>query len=74
MGEVVISVLSLLVGCVLIFLRVPFARIVIEQQNKFWGFNFAEGALKTTQIVSLIVGVGFVIVGILPMLDIVISK
>src|SRR3990172_12023267 len=63
--EILVGTISLLVGCLLVVFRVSFAHKLIEQQNKFWGFHFAEGAIKATEFISLIVGAGFIILALL---------
>lgn len=71
MEEIVLAVISGLIGCALVFFRVSFAGKVIEYQNKFWGFHFGESAAKATELISLIVGVGFIVVAFLSIFQII---
>ena len=63
--QIIISIVSILAGGSLIIFCKFFARLVIKQQNKFWGFHFGNHGIKVAEIVSIIVGIGFIIIGIL---------
>jgi hypothetical protein len=67
--QMVFSLMSLFVGCLLIFFRSTFAHKVVEQQNRFWDFGFGESAVKVTEIVSLIVGIAFSLVGLISLIQ-----
>lgn len=65
MDEILVGVISVFAGCLIVVLRKFFSNLIIKQQNKFWGFHFGEVTTKTTEFVSLIVGAGFIIMGLL---------
>lgn len=69
MKETIIGIVSLLAGCLMMFLYKSFARIVIGQQNKFWGFHFGEREIKITEVVSIIAGIGFIVFALLSFLQ-----
>lgn len=64
----------MLVGVGLIVLRKRFARYTIRQQNRVWGFQFGENARRSAEVVALVVGVGFVTMGILATLGVIRPK
>ena len=65
MNEIVAGIISLLVGCTVLLWRESLARYTIEEQNRFWGFEFGEREVKRTKIIAVAVGTGFVILGLL---------
>ena len=65
MKETIIGMVALSVGILLVLFFKYFARFVVEQQNKSWGFHFGAREVKMTEIISVIVGIGFIIVGLL---------
>ena len=68
------SVIAVLVGASLVLLRKRFAQYTIRLQNRVWGFQFGENARRSAEVVTLIVGVGFVTMGILATLGIIRPK
>lgn len=65
MKEIIIGIISLSAGSFLVVFFKYFARFVVVQQNKFWGFHFGARGVKATETISVIVGIGFIIVGLL---------
>jgi hypothetical protein len=63
--------ISVLVGLVMVILSKPLSRVAIESQNKFWGFNYGEEEIAVSRIVILIVGAGFIVVGLLAVFHII---
>lgn len=61
----VIDILAIIVGFALIAFRRPFARMVIDSQNKAWGFKFGARDKRVSEFVSVVVGLGFVVLGLL---------
>ncbi len=51
-------------GLILVF-RAAFARFLIEEQNAAWGFQFGERGVKAAKSVLVIVGLGFIVWGVL---------
>lgn len=68
------SVIAVVVGAGLILLRKPFAQYAIKQQNRIWRFQFGENARRSAEMVALVVGVGFVTIGLLAILGIIQPK
>jgi hypothetical protein len=68
------SVIAMLVGVGLIIFRGRFAQYTIRQQNRVWGFRFGENATRSAEVVALIVGVGFLTIGILAILGVIQPK
>jgi hypothetical protein len=71
MKETIIGIVSLSAGCLMMILNKLFARLVIEQQNKFWGFHFGQREIKITEVGSIITGIGFIVVGLLSLFQII---
>jgi hypothetical protein len=65
MKETIIGIISLSAGSFLVVFFKFFARFVIEQQNQFWGFHFGARGIKATETISIIIGISFIIVGLL---------
>jgi len=61
-------IISVLVGCELLLWRNRFAATVVKEQNRMWGFHFGEREERISVIVAIIVGFGFLGVGILGLL------
>jgi len=60
-----IGAVSICIGSLLLLLRRPFGRFIVEQQSRAWGFKFGEHAVFSAATVSAVVGTGFVVVGLL---------
>lgn len=65
MKEAIVGIIGLLAGCSMTIFHKSFARLTIERQNKFWGFHFGQREIKITEVVSVIVGMGFIVLGFL---------
>ena len=68
------SVIAVVVGVGLILLRRPFSQYALRQQNRVWGFRFRDNARRSAEVVALVVGIGFVTIGILATLGIIRAK
>jgi NADH:ubiquinone oxidoreductase subunit 5 (subunit L)/multisubunit Na+/H+ antiporter MnhA subunit len=66
-----IGAVSICIGSLLLLLRRPFGRFIVEQQNRAWGFKFGEHAVFSAATVSAIVGTGFVVVGLLAVIGLI---
>ena len=71
MKETIIGVIVLSAGCLMTVFHKAFARLTIEGQNKFWGLRFGQKEIKITEIVSVIVGMGFIVLGFLSLFRII---
>lgn len=69
--KIIIGIIGLTVGFCLVIFRKSFARHVIKEQNKFGGFHFGERDIKSTEVISIIVGIGFIIIGLLSIFQII---
>jgi hypothetical protein len=65
MDRLIVGLVSLSLGVLGILFRRFCATKIIEQQNKFWGFNFGESAVAAAKLVCVIVGIALLIVGFL---------
>lgn len=65
MGGTIVGLISLLAGSFLVLAHRYFARFIVEQQNRFWGFHFGAREVKVAETVSIVVGLGFIAVGLL---------
>jgi len=68
------SVIAVVVGVGLILLRRPFSHYALRQQNRVWGFRFGDNARRSAEVFALVVGIGFVTIGILATLGIIRPK
>jgi hypothetical protein len=65
MKDTIIGTISLIAGLAMVVFNKPFSHLQIKGQNEFWGFNFGMKEIAVSRIVILIVGIGFIIVGLL---------
>ena len=68
------SVIAVVVGVGLMLLRRPFSQYALRQQNRIWRFRFGDNARRSAEVVALVVGIGFVTIGILATLGIIRPK
>ena len=66
--------IAVAIGIGLIIFRRPFARYVVESQNRVWGFSFGVSATWSAGVVATLVGIGFVALGVLAALGIIRPK
>jgi hypothetical protein len=71
MKEIITGSIGLIVGLVMVIFNRPLSRAQIKSQNDFWGFNYGEKEIAVSRIVILIVGVGFLIFGLLALFHII---
>lgn len=64
-NEILTGLILVLVGCLIIMLRNYFAKVIIEAQNRTWGFNFGEKEVVISKIVIIMTGFLFVLFGLL---------
>jgi len=60
----ILSIIGTLVGGILIIFGRKFAQLVIESQNKMWGFHFGKRELLITSILSFIIGAVLVVLNL----------
>lgn len=65
MEAIIFGLLGVIIGFMLIKYRVSFARYLVDQQNSLWWFHFGNREARISEIVAVIVGAGFFIVGLL---------
>jgi hypothetical protein len=68
-GETVIGAVTMLVGSLLMVFHKRFVRLVARHQEAFWGFHYTARKIRLAEIVSVIVGAGFVVAGLLTLLQ-----
>ena len=68
MVNIVVALFGVLVGAFLIYFRKSFAAHCIRGQNRTWGFRFGERTVRQTERVVLVIGIGFVGIGLLALL------
>lgn len=71
MNDFIIDIISVAAGSALLLFRKKFASNVIEGQNRVWGFNYGDRERKATEYVTIIVGTGFLVIGILGVIGII---
>ncbi len=71
MEELVVGMISLTLGCLMVFFRKPFAGRIIREQNRFWGFHFGESELRLSMVISAVVGIGFIVFALLLLFQII---
>jgi hypothetical protein len=65
------DILSLIIGISLIIFRRQYSRYVMDMQNRTWGTHSGTRDIKITEVVTLIVGAGFIAIAILSILQII---
>lgn len=65
MQEKIIGIISIAVGCLVIIVRKSFARRIIEDQNRAWGFHFGDRDVKVTGYILIIIGTVAIVFGLL---------
>jgi purine-cytosine permease-like protein len=68
------SIISVLVGCALLMWRKQFAAAVAREQNRMWGFHFGQREERISLFMAIIVGIGFLTIGILGLLGLIYWK
>jgi hypothetical protein len=71
MENIIYGLFFLLGGCLMLYFLKPLARLTIETQNKFWGFHFGNREIKNTSFIILVVGIGFLVAGLLSLFQII---
>lgn len=62
--NIFVAIICLIIGMGLILSNRVFAKIIIKEQNNTWGFKFGETQIKLTRILSILVGMAFIIFAI----------
>ncbi len=65
------SIISALVGLALLILPKRFAAAVVREQNRMWGFHFGQREERISIFMSILVGGGFLIIGIVGLLGLI---
>jgi hypothetical protein len=53
----------MLLGLILIIIRKPFSRFVIEGQNSFWGVHFGKAELRQSILAMWLMGILLIALG-----------
>jgi len=59
------NLLFIIFGVLMLIFRKSFASLIIEFQNKVWGFKYGEREKKASIFVIVIVGLGFITLSVL---------
>ncbi len=62
------GVLAIFLGIVLVGFRKPLSRVTIDMQNAIWGTHMGEREVALNEVLAVIVGIGFLVVGLINML------
>ena len=71
MLDTIVSIIAVLVGAACIVFSRGFARLVVSTQNAAWGFRFGSREERGSRVVLMIVGLGFVTIGVLALLGLI---
>jgi hypothetical protein len=63
--RIMIVLVGLSVGVALLWFRKEFAISCVNDQNRLWGFRFAEKTTRWTEVIVVIGGLAFIIAGLL---------
>ena len=66
----IIFLFGVAIGVSLLVFREQFAKKCMKDQNRTWGLRFGEREIRVTEVVTVIVGLGFIICGVLCLLGI----
>jgi hypothetical protein len=61
----VFGAVAVIVGALLVLFRRPFAELQVRSQNQVWGFRTGPRSEAVSRTLALIVGAGFIVVGLL---------
>jgi hypothetical protein len=61
----VVGAIAVIVGALLVVFRRPFAEFQVRSQNRFWGFRMGSRPEAASRAVTLTVGAGFIVAGVL---------
>ena len=59
------NIIFIVIGCAKLIFRKSFASMIIDSQNRMWGFGFGEREKKASAFVIVIVGLGFIVISLL---------
>lgn len=65
MLNVVVGLVGLSMGTFLIVFRKWYAARCVTKQNRLWGFRFGERTTELTSNLLVVIGLGFIIIGVL---------
>ena len=65
MKRAVFVIFAISMGISLLLFRNSFADRCIENQNRLWGFHFGKREIWQAKVVTIIVGLGFIVCGLL---------
>jgi hypothetical protein len=72
--EFILGLLLCAVGIAGVLFRSTIARMVVQEQNRFWGFRLAKRGITISEIVLVIWGAALIAFGVLLMLDLIKMK
>jgi hypothetical protein len=58
------GLILIVIGVFLIAFREWVSKKTIESQNRTWSFHFGEQEIRATKYLAVIVGIGFIILGL----------
>jgi len=71
--DIIVGIFGLTIGTLILMYHKTFANYTIKSQSRFWGFKFDAFNIKATHVVTVIGGIGFIVMGILSILHILLS-
>jgi hypothetical protein len=69
--NILFGFVALFVGCLLIVFHKGFAWLTANDQYRLWRLTYSERLIKISEVMTIIVGIGFSVFGILALLGIV---
>lgn len=70
MEKVILGSITIIIGCIIIIFRDRFVCSSIEFQNRAFGFHFGEKEIKAGKRSAPIIGVAFIIMGVLTLVGV----
>ena len=71
--DIIVGIVGLIIGSLILMYHKTFANHIIESQSRFWGFKFGAFNIKAAHVVTVIGGIGFIVIGILSILHILLT-
>ena len=69
--DIIFGIAELIIGTLIVIYHKTFANSAIKSQSRFWGFKFGAFNIKAAHVVTVIGGIGFIVIGILSILHII---
>jgi len=71
MKNYITAIVCFVIGTFFTIYYKMFAIFVINQQNKFYKFNFGAREVKITEVITLIIGISLIIIAILTFFNVI---